>query len=226
MENKFSKYLIYAIGEIILVVIGILIALSINTWNENKKNKIKEIKSLTELRKDLVQNLNDINGNISNLQICKNSNNTILNHFENKIAYNDSLNYHFSMLYPFISFTANQTTYETLKQNGIVLISNDSLRSSISDLYSNRFKAYQTFENTYLVNHYLDYIKPMFISEFVSYEFGVSAQPKNYDQFILNSENKQVLIFTADFCNSFIRMQSNLKTEVEKIIDMIDREVN
>ena len=65
-ENKFSKYLIYAIGEIILVVIGILIALSINTWNENKKNKIKEIKSLTELRKDLVQNLNDINGNISN----------------------------------------------------------------------------------------------------------------------------------------------------------------
>ena len=66
----------------------------------------------------------------------------------------------------------------------------------------------------------------MFISEFVSYEFGVSAQPKNYDQFILNSENKQVLIFTADFCNNFIRMQSNLKTEVEKIIDMIDREVN
>ena len=225
MENKFSKYLIYAIGEIILVVIGILIALSINTWNENKKNKIKEIKSLTELRKDLVQNLNDINGNISNLQICKNSNNTILNHFENKIAYNDSLNYHFSMLYPFISFTANQTTYETLKQNGIVLISNDSLRSSISDLYSNRFKAYQTFENTYLVNHYLDYIKPMFISEFVSYEFGVSAQPKNYDQFILNSEYKQVLNFTVDFCNNFISFQSGLRTEVLDVINMIDIEI-
>ena len=82
MENKFSKYLIYAIGEIILVVIGILIALSINTWNENKKNKIKEIKSLTELRKDLVQNLNDINGNISNLQICKNSNTKFKNNFK------------------------------------------------------------------------------------------------------------------------------------------------
>jgi hypothetical protein len=36
-ENKFSKYLIYAIGEIILVVIGILIALSINNWNESRK---------------------------------------------------------------------------------------------------------------------------------------------------------------------------------------------
>ena len=42
-ENKFSKYLIYAIGEIILVVIGILIALSINNWNDQKKNAASEL---------------------------------------------------------------------------------------------------------------------------------------------------------------------------------------
>ena len=41
-ENKFSKYLIYAIGEIILVVIGILIALGINNWNENRKDSKQE----------------------------------------------------------------------------------------------------------------------------------------------------------------------------------------
>lgn len=43
IENKFSKYLIYAIGEIILVVIGILIALSINNWNDQKKNSASEL---------------------------------------------------------------------------------------------------------------------------------------------------------------------------------------
>ena len=42
MENKTGKYFKYAFGEIILVVIGILIALQINNWNENRKNKIKE----------------------------------------------------------------------------------------------------------------------------------------------------------------------------------------
>jgi len=42
MENKTGKYFKYAIGEIILVVIGILIALQINNWNENRKNKITE----------------------------------------------------------------------------------------------------------------------------------------------------------------------------------------
>lgn len=41
-ENRVSKYLLYALGEIVLVVIGILIALQINTWNEHRKEKIRE----------------------------------------------------------------------------------------------------------------------------------------------------------------------------------------
>jgi hypothetical protein len=39
VENKISKYLLYAIGEVVLVVIGILIALSVNNWNEGNKKK-------------------------------------------------------------------------------------------------------------------------------------------------------------------------------------------
>ena len=53
-ENKFSKYLLYAIGEIILVVIGILIALQINNWNENRKNSNEEIAILQSLNKNLI----------------------------------------------------------------------------------------------------------------------------------------------------------------------------
>jgi hypothetical protein len=41
-ENKVSRYLIYVIGEIFLVVVGILIALSLNTWNDNRKDRIAE----------------------------------------------------------------------------------------------------------------------------------------------------------------------------------------
>tara|TARA_R110002074_G_scaffold57077_9_gene140526 strand:+ start:1313 stop:2068 length:756 start_codon:yes stop_codon:yes gene_type:complete len=52
-ENKFSKYLLYAIGEIILVVIGILIALQINNWNERKKERAQEQKYLIEIKKNL-----------------------------------------------------------------------------------------------------------------------------------------------------------------------------
>ena len=54
MENKTGKYLKYAIGEIVLVVIGILIALSINNWNEQKK----ENNTATILAKSLIEDLN------------------------------------------------------------------------------------------------------------------------------------------------------------------------
>lgn len=56
-ENRFSKYLIYAIGEIILVVIGILIALQINIWNQQKNDEQKVLSIFKEIQKDL---LNDI----------------------------------------------------------------------------------------------------------------------------------------------------------------------
>jgi len=56
-EGKLSKYLIYALGEIALVVIGILIALQINTWNEERKERRLESSYLANLRKELVFNI-------------------------------------------------------------------------------------------------------------------------------------------------------------------------
>ena len=55
-----GRYLKYAIGEIILVVIGILIALQINNWNEAKKDRSTEVKLLKELREDLIKTKEDL----------------------------------------------------------------------------------------------------------------------------------------------------------------------
>lgn len=59
-ENKFSKYLLYAIGEIILVVIGILIALQINNWNSNNNRKLDENQALTNINRDFEYNQNKL----------------------------------------------------------------------------------------------------------------------------------------------------------------------
>jgi hypothetical protein len=57
MENKASKYFKYAVGEIILVVIGILIALQINNWNENRKSNKVEAIYLKNIHRDLKEQL-------------------------------------------------------------------------------------------------------------------------------------------------------------------------
>lgn len=56
-DNKLTRYIIYALGEIILVVVGILIALRINSWNEEQKNIAKEQVILKELQQDFKDDL-------------------------------------------------------------------------------------------------------------------------------------------------------------------------
>jgi len=60
-ENRFGRYFFYAIGEILLVVIGILIALQINNWNENRKDINRSRAILGEFKKDLASDTTGIN---------------------------------------------------------------------------------------------------------------------------------------------------------------------
>ena len=63
-EHKLSKYLLYALGEIILVVIGILIALQINNWNEGRKESLEEQKLLQVLKSEFEYNKQELDKNI------------------------------------------------------------------------------------------------------------------------------------------------------------------
>ena len=70
-KNKFKTYLLYAIGEIILVVIGILIAVSLNNWNQTRKERLQEKYILSQLKKEIAANAKyiatDIEKNTSSL---------------------------------------------------------------------------------------------------------------------------------------------------------------
>lgn len=189
-------------------------------YRESEKRLLKELCS------DLVQNLNDINANIESLEISENANRLIIDHMDKAIPYHDSLNYYFANLYPYLVFAPNETTFNYLKQTGMSLISNDSIRSAVSELYGVSFGIYKSYESIYFVEHYTNYIKPMFISEFETFKFYRSFMPKNYSQFIKNRAYKIIMSYTADACQSFRFMQSDLKESVEKLISTIDTEIN
>jgi hypothetical protein len=67
-KNKTGKYLKYAIGEIILVMIGILLALKVNAWNESRKNLISEEEFKIGLKKDLIRDKENIEFCILNIE--------------------------------------------------------------------------------------------------------------------------------------------------------------
>ena len=64
-ENRLTRYLIYAIGEILLVVVGILIALAINNWNEDRKQRNSEYAILVDLHEEYTQNISTFESHLS-----------------------------------------------------------------------------------------------------------------------------------------------------------------
>ncbi len=134
-ENKFSKYLLYAIGEIILVVIGILIALQLNTQKENNQKKEVGITFLTEMRTEVQSDLSDLDGRIRRLQ------RNIENHeaaLRTKNIAGLPLDSIAMILRPEnLDFVISELTFNKMKNLGISLLStNDSLNAQINTYYN------------------------------------------------------------------------------------------
>ncbi len=145
-EGKTTNYLKYAIGEIILVVIGILIALSINNWNENRKEGILEIQILKDIRKSLLADIdNQINPNIETIHQDLSNIYTIEKAIKNKEPYNDSLSSKFRSLMFSKSFKYEVTAYKNLENEGLQILKNPDLKNEIIRLYNTNYTSLEDY---------------------------------------------------------------------------------
>ena len=134
-QNKFSKYLLYAVGEILLVVIGILLALQFNTWKEEQVERKKETEILIQLEKEFQKNQDQIHSKIELHQIIVQSSLKVLRLIDqptNSIL-KDSLLYYLSATTTAPTFDpATGVTADLINSGKLYLIRNDSLRHMVS----------------------------------------------------------------------------------------------
>ena len=130
-NDKFVSYLVYSIGEIILVVIGILIALQINNWSEYNKQREKEEAILENLRISLKKDLLTHDFHINVFNEAKSSIQLLLNFMEKDGEYQDSLKYHFGRTTHLWNPVIKLEIFENLKSVGFEIISNKDLRNDI-----------------------------------------------------------------------------------------------
>ena len=134
-ENQMGKYFKYAIGEILLVMIGILLALQVNNWNENRKLHQEGINLLKELRKDVVFAIEELDTvafyNNKNAEYLK----EIQKYLYSDLPYNTVLDTAFGELDLFHIPYLPVTAYETLKVRGLDRIQNDSLKVMITGFF-------------------------------------------------------------------------------------------
>lgn len=139
-DNQFLKYTRYAVGEIVLVVVGILIALQINSWNEQRIRKSKEKNYLIEIHKNLVKDTISINETIAFNLLKKNAINASYKLFEQASTGTFNIN-DFTAKMPLLSsfnvFEPTRTAFDNmLDVEKIDLITNTQLRMMLTDYYN------------------------------------------------------------------------------------------
>ena len=138
-NSKFSKYFFYAIGEILLVVIGILIAVQINAWHGSRTLKINETNILSQLNIDLKENHKELTELYDFMVLSNICGKNILNHLQYNNKVTDSLRYWVESFSMTNIFNNANTTYKNIENSSNNIISNDSLRLRITLMYERDF---------------------------------------------------------------------------------------
>jgi hypothetical protein len=197
-EKKFNKYLIYAIGEIVLVVVGILIALQINGWNERRKDRVQEIVVLQEIAKTLEVNIELLNGYIAKIERTASSSRVIISVIENKLPYQDTLDRHFHQARVWYSDKfLSSAGYEEFKNAGFDIILSRDLKDKILGLFENTFpQTQETIDifqggywhsmNEYSRNNFYgiydrEFIKPVDFDSLVKDQYYLSTLKEYYN---------------------------------------------
>ena len=231
-ENKFGIYLTYAIGEIVLVVIGILIALQINNWNEAKKTQEKERQVLTEIISDLDYTLIDLDRVIrkrtNNLNKTTNSLKTLITVLETNKMYHDSLASNFRAANAYDDVDFKTSGYQSLVSIGTDLVEDPILRSAIGKFHTSSIsnsKGY--FEEIHLdfYSYMIDYFRKNFTTVFVDNALE-KLKPNDFEALKKDKEYIQSLKTFLAVNNAYLETLVAVEKEAEQLKVDIENYLN
>ncbi|MCE7863743.1 MAG: hypothetical protein DYG99_09400 [Bacteroidetes bacterium CHB5] len=142
LKYQWYKYVI----EIVVVILGILIAYNLERWNDGRNNRKREIEMLKEFKAALAADLAEIQVNIREHENSILSSRMILRVIKDNLPYHDSLDACFAYTHAFTTFSARVGPIEQLKSTNLEIISNDSLRLNIITMYDVEFPSIRTVE--------------------------------------------------------------------------------
>ena len=227
-ENKFSKYLIYAIGEIVLVVIGILIALGINNWNNKQIDNQAEVKYLSQIKKSLQENDLILKERIKSDKRLLKLGDHLYNHIKAQKKLNDSIKQILIVLQYDQMVSFNMAAFENLKNDGLSFISNDDLKFEIINIYDKELKYIQNIFANQFESYLSVVINPFFSEnfEFVSNENNISAEPNNYQELLNNKKTTNIISWVNTIRSFAISNYTDTQKKINEIIIKLDKEIN
>lgn len=135
LKSEWYKYVI----EVIVVILGILIAYNLEQWSDTRSNKKREIEILKEFKGALGADLAEMQNNISMHEYSILSSRMILKVIQDNLPYHDSLDACFAHTHAFTTFSGRVGPIEQLKNTNLAIVSNDVLRLEIISMYDEAY---------------------------------------------------------------------------------------
>ncbi len=237
MENKTGKYLKYALGEIILVVIGILIALSINNWNETQKDLKAESIYLNEMLEDFENNLqkseeitNEIEGILPKLiELLKQSS------LEQPGIPTDSLNKLCALLNKMPTYTSTDRVYNNLIGSGdFKIISSRNLKTELANHYKavELIKLVQATHEMELVYSFQPYIIDFLDFQAVQafrvndYELPPAVEENKILEMMKDRKFRNIITLKLTILSDLLEQNRNIKEINVKLVDLLNQQIN
>lgn len=132
-QGRFRRYLVYAAGEIVLVVLGILIALQINNWNSARQDRARELVYLANIRSDLVADIADMDRYLATRKERIAAAERVLKHFDGQpITDPSAFNADGISIYSWQRYYLGNNTYQEMVSSGnFALLSNSHIKSQL-----------------------------------------------------------------------------------------------
>jgi hypothetical protein len=225
-ENKTGKYVKYAIGEILLVVIGILIALQVNNWNEARKQNLLEIQLLKDLKTELEFMQSELGivaaGNEEDVEEYI----SIRKSINEDLPYNSSLDNAFGQLdtwsMPYLRYSA----YRAIKDNGMDIISNDSLKKQIIDFYEFTLKILEDDMGQWEWSFNQNTTQRIMIANVRRHDSNFDlATPNDFEALKKDDEFRNFLNILIPIRSDHIEKLNYTKTSTLKVLEAVNNEL-
>ena len=234
-KGDLLKYIYYALGEVLIIIVGILLAVQINNFNERKTAKAEEQKILANLKVEFTENIKDIKNHMYSLRFIRSKGDSILYFINNPDKVNvASLNNCLGVLGSKGTLTPKVgITQSTISSGNLSLISDDSLRLFISswpdwvkiistnDNYhvDNLYHEYNPFlyKNFSLRNRYWEWINPE-DQEFL----GMSQHNFDLYNLLANKEFENIVVARNDILFDLLAASNMTFEKAEEIKERIE----
>jgi hypothetical protein len=224
-ENRVSKYLLYAIGEIVLVVIGIMIALQINNWNEQKKVNRELVEVLKEVRSNLIAD----SLKIYEIHTLKSEDiktqYKVIDSLENGNIPYDSIEYDLGRVLIARRIVLVDNGYQLMKKFGLERVKDVALRNELIHYYTASIKRIydDTEDDDYeFITVFLPYVR----SHFLDWDYSKFGVPADYEH--LKSDQYFLTFLKVNIKNaeSTTTALSDGRAKIREILPMLDKTIS